>query len=214
MKRIRLRGTFLLAGMAALGIGLAEARAADFSDPEWPCIQRKVLHLAPALMWTGPAIDDSLPDWRADAQIDRLAPVLAARRTDMEEAERMIADFAAAAGEAEARNPRLTLLFAAVFELIDRERTEVIGGIARYARKQHGLEERLDAIRDEIAALEAKEARSFDEEDRLEELQDRLLWDTRIFRERQQSLTYVCETPVILEKRAFALAQAIAGHLD
>ena len=33
-------------------------------------------------------------------------------------------------------------------------------------------------------------------------------------KERQQSLTYVCETPVILEQRAFALSRAIAGRLD
>lgn len=206
--------TAILAALALGGVSLTQPKAADFSDPSWPCIQRKVLHLAPGLMWTGPVIDDSLPDWRADAEIDRLAPVLAARRTSMEEAEKMVADFAGRAGTGEAKNKRLTLLFAAVFALIDRERAEIIGGIGRYSQKQIGLEGRIDAIRDEIATLEAKENRSFDEEDALEELQDKLIWDTRIFKERQQSLTYVCETPVILEQRAFALARAIAGHLD
>ena len=36
-------------------------------------------------------------------------------------------------------------------------------------------------------------------------------WETRIFRDRAQSLTYVCETPVLLERRAFELARAFAG---
>jgi hypothetical protein len=34
-----------------------------------------------------------------------------------------------------------------------------------------------------------------------------------VFDERKQSLTYVCESPVILEKRAFAIARAIMRHL-
>ena len=38
-------------------------------------------------------------------------------------------------------------------------------------------------------------------------------WDQRIFTERQQSLTYVCETPVILEQRAFALGRIIAAQV-
>jgi hypothetical protein len=42
-------------------------------------------------------------------------------------------------------------------------------------------------------------------------LRQKLAWDTRIFRERSQSLTYVCETPVLLERRAFELARALAG---
>ena len=34
-------------------------------------------------------------------------------------------------------------------------------------------------------------------------------WDTRIFTERQQMLTAVCESPVLLERRLFELARAI-----
>jgi hypothetical protein len=49
--------------------------------------------------------------------------------------------------------------------------------------------------------------------DRIEELEDTLAWETRIFRDRAQSLTYVCETPVLLEQRAFAIARLIAARL-
>ena len=38
-------------------------------------------------------------------------------------------------------------------------------------------------------------------------------WDQRVFTDRQQSLTYVCETPVILEQRLFALGRALAAGL-
>ncbi len=49
---------------------------------------------------------------------------------------------------------------------------------------------------------------------RIDALEKQLLWDTRIFDEREQSLRYVCEAPVLLEQRLFALARAIMAHLE
>jgi hypothetical protein len=49
---------------------------------------------------------------------------------------------------------------------------------------------------------------------RRRELQEKLVWDTRIFDERQRSLTYICEQPALLEQRLFALARTIMGHLE
>ena len=46
------------------------------------------------------------------------------------------------------------------------------------------------------------------------ELEERLHWDTRIYDERQAALAYVCESPVLLEQRAFALAREIRSRLD
>ncbi len=202
---------------AALGATLAALvaqplAAAQVDDPTWPCIQRKQPHLSPAAMWAGPPIDQTLGDWRDDPEVSRLVPVLAVRRTDMEEAARLIGSFADRL-DAD-RNRRLALLFSGIFERIDRERTEVVAGIGRYAGKQQGLSDALDATRAEIASLEEVEDPSFDQQDRLEELQDKLAWDTRIYEERRQSLTYVCESPVLLEQRAFALAREIMKHLE
>jgi len=186
--------------------------AADFSDPTWPCVQRKVVHLSWGMMWAGPPIDDSLGDWRADPAIARLAPTLAVRRTPMQEAEAMIARFADGLGSQD-RARRLALLFKGVFELIDDERAGIVGGIARYSEAQLRLAERIDAMRVELATLDAAAESDFDQQDRIEELRDKLAWSTRIHDERRQSLVYVCESPVIMEKRAFALARAIMAHL-
>ena len=65
-------------------------------------------------------------------------------------------------------------------------------------------------MRHEFAALEAAEDKDFD---RMDALEQELDWSTRIFQDRQQSLTYVCETPVILEQRAFALGRAVEALL-
>ena len=85
-----------------------------------------------------------------------------------------------------------------------------MAGITRYAHKQEALDGRIETARHEFAALNAAEPKDFD---RIDALEGEIDWSTRIFQDRQQSLTYVCETPVILEQRAFALGRAIAAHL-
>jgi len=106
------------------------------------------------------------------------------------------------------------MLFRTVFERINEERSSIIAGIGRYAQKQTALSERIDTQRDEIVTLDGNPDKTNDEWDKLEEMQDILVWDERIYKERAQSLTYVCETPVLLEKRAFSLARKMAEHLE
>ncbi len=204
MIRLSLLLTLLVAAMAV------PTQAADFSDPTWPCIQRKVPRLSIGQMWAGPPIAAEA-DWRKDEAVRRLAPLLAARRTSLEEADRLITDFAAAQGED--RGEKLALLFQGAFSLIDRERGELIEGIGRYAQKQTGLSQQIEARRAELSKLMAEEEPSLDQLDLVEELEDNLAWEVRIYADRAQSLTYVCETPVLLEKRAFALARSIMNQL-
>src|SRR5438094_275473 len=40
-----------------------------------------------------------------------------------------------------------------------------------------------------------------------------LNWDLRVFDERQKSLRFVCEVPVLIEQRLFLLARTIQGAL-
>ena len=98
----------------------------------------------------------------------------------------------------------------AIFDRIESERSALIAGIARYGQKQVALAKMIEDRRSRMARLEAEENPDFDAMDAEEKALD---WDQRIFTERQKSLTYVCETPVILEQRVFALARAIASHL-
>jgi hypothetical protein len=39
--------------------------------------------------------------------------------------------------------------------------------------------------------------------------QDKLLWDLRVYNDRHQSATYVCEVPTLIEQRVGALARAV-----
>lgn len=178
---------------------------ADAQDPDWPCMQRKQPHLSIGQLWTGPPPDEATSGLADRDDIAALAQRLEQRRLSLEDAEAEIAAFAKGADPDE-----LTALFAAIFERIDTYRTRIIGGIERYSEGQLALSARIDARRAQMARLEAAAKPDFDAIDAEEEKLD---WDVRIFTDRQQQVTYVCETPVILEQRAFALAKAIAAHL-
>ncbi|MFK7942731.1 MAG: hypothetical protein AB8B85_07465 [Paracoccaceae bacterium] len=176
-------------------------------------MQRKIPHLSPGLMWAGPPIEETdFKDWRKTEGVAKLAPMLAVRRTAQEEADALIADFAADAGAD--RSDKLRLLFAGAFALIDRERSQIIRGIGRYAKTQTTLAQGIEDTQNQITTLSNKTDKTYDDEDRIEELEDKLIWDTRIYKDRQQSLTYVCETPVILERRAFSMARTIMGLME
>ena len=176
--------------------------AADFSDPDWPCIQRKVENLSPGLMWPHPVTRTSLTP-----EAEELAAVLALRRVSLEEAETHIRTFL----EQQAADAQLLgNVFHAVFDRLSADRLRLIGGIARYSHSQIALSQKIEAERSEMAKLTAEKTPDFDRIDKLEEEMD---WNERIFLDRSRALTYVCETPVLLEKRAYAVAQLLLKHL-
>ena len=189
-----------------IAIAAGPALAASGTDPTWPCIQRKQPHLSLGQVWAGPVPDEETAKLVKDPEIADLADMLEQRRLPLEEAEAEIAEFAKQADAS-----RLTALMVAIFERIEPERSAIIAGIARYGESQVALSKKIEARRARMAELESAENPDFDAIDAEEEALD---WDQRIFTERQQSLTYVCETPVLLEQRAFALGRALSGHID
>lgn len=196
-----IRIPLLLALLAA-----APAHAATGSDPDWPCIQRKQPHLSLGQLWTGPVPDEQVMELAETPPIAQLAARLEQRRLPLDQAATLIGDFAQGADDRQ-----LTALMQAIFARIERDRSALIAGISRYGRTQVALADRIKDRRTRFEELQAGPSPDFDAIDAEEEALD---WDTRIFEDRQKSLTYVCETPVILEQRAFALGREIAGHLD
>lgn len=199
---------------AALAAGwlLAAGGAAAFNDPDWPCIQRKVVHLSVGQMWTAPIPEDR-EAWRRDPELVELAGRIAARRTPMAEVEAMLQGIGE--GPLGDRRARLTALYMGVFDLIDAERARLVDGIVRFALKQRALAELIDA--EQVALAQAEAAVAPDDFDRLDELEarrDKVVWDTRIYDERRRSMLYVCESPVLLEQRAFAVGRMVQAMLE
>ena len=188
--------------IVALGLLAGAAQADTGTDPDWPCIQRKQPHLSLGQMWSGPAPDDALRELARTPEVAALADRLEQRRLPLPQAEAEIADYAKSAD-----NQHLTALMLAIFDRVEPHRAALMDGIARYGRKQVDLAARIEGHRHEMARLEAIDSPDFDAQE------EQLDWDMRIFQDRQQALTYVCETPVILEQRVFALGRAIAAGL-
>jgi hypothetical protein len=201
------RGAASLAVLLMLG-PLAPARAQPRPDPDWPCVQRKIPTIAAGTVWSGPSLDEVGP-WTQDTAAAALARKLASRRTPLEEADALIDDFAREAGPARAE--RLTRVFAGVLELVNGERERVLAGIERYGRGQRRLAEHIREQADRISAV--KDAPDSPTTKDTQELETRFAWDKRIFEERNQTLTAVCETPVLLEQRVFEIARRIEARL-
>ena len=177
------------------------------TDGDWPCVQRRAGAISRAAVWSGPdSPERSSDDDGAEAS---LARKLASRRTPLTEAETLIDQFVSEAGAD--KDARLTRVFDRALELINNERDKVISGILRYARGQKLLAAKVRDEADKVSdAQESQEPLAPDE---LEKAHPELKWDKRIFDDRARALTYVCETPVLLEKRAFAIAHALQRRL-
>ncbi len=207
------------AGFAALAISVLsvshmatppETQAAPTEG--WPCIQRRVPELSLGAVWSGPEIDPKNASWMEDPDVKTLVNLLAIRRTPIEKAEAEIAKFAEA--QAGQKNEKLTAVFTGLFQRASSERRQIIDGIGRYQQRQEALAERIRKQSHELTVLEQKPEKTDDEAKRSKEIRNQIEWDTRIFEAREQSLTAVCESPVIIEQRLFALSRAIQGAMQ
>ncbi|WP_083222680.1 hypothetical protein [Ensifer sp. LC163] len=186
------------------------ALAAQGDDPDWPCIQRKVPKLSLGQVWNGAELQAATADWSKDATISALVVELSARRVPLPEAQQKISRYAEGLPKGE-REQRMTMLVRGLFDHMNRERSEVISGIARYARGQRDMAARL---RQEASAVDALRAKPDADLNELALRNDRLVFQTRIFQERAQSLSFVCEVPTLIEQRLYALAKTIAQMLE
>jgi hypothetical protein len=186
-----------------------KALAADPRFPDWPCNQVKVPEISVAAVWAGPSIDDVGNAWEEDATIKDLVARLAARRTALDEAQKAISDFVT--GTEFERQKKAKLIFAGVFTALNHERSEVMRGIERYFRKQREFS---DQIRSTILQLRELQGRPDPDQSRIDELTSRVEWDARIFEERRKTMNFVCEVPVLIEQRLFAVGRAIQQSLE
>jgi hypothetical protein len=193
----------LTGALGSIPTGLAQPRTGN-SNPDWPCRQILVGRLSAAAMWSGPSIEGV--SWRSDQAVAELVAKIAGRRTPLEDAGRAIDDFARSQGAE--KQKKLLAVFAGLFETLDEERSQVIQGLLRFGAKQKEL---ADKIRAENALpRQTPDAPGQEKKTVAQDLQ----WDLRVFDERQQALTYVCESPTLIEQRLFALAKIIQRNLE
>jgi hypothetical protein len=195
--------------LGALAIVLIAGAAPRSEDPDWPCQQRLVPHLAPAAYWNGPV--DEQGNWQADPEIADLVHRLAPRRVKAEEGLAAIINFGKTASED--RPHRLALAFRGLLEETDRERAGLIERLRQMGRRQRELADLVARLGNELAAI-PPDATGEAAEKRVD-LQQRHDFTVRNFEEIQRTIRYACDTPVELDARlgvwARALQQAVTA---
>ncbi len=200
----------ILATLAVLCAGAVPmaggAAAQQPQDPDWPCVQRLVPRLESGQMWSGPppaAVEQ--PSVELQETVRGLVDV----KTTPEALAASVGDFAAKQPQAE-RARALGELFWLSLDWLNDERDEMVRGIKRFAVRQKAMADRIVA---ETRELERLQQASASDAAAAEQLQTARQWDTRIYTDRHKSMTLLCEQPVALEQRAFALARLIQEQL-
>jgi hypothetical protein len=204
---MRYQGAIL--GLLVLAASSGSGSAADPRYPDWPCTQAKVPEISLAAVWAGPPLDDVGTKWKDDARISSLVPVLAARKTPLEQAQKDITDLLANAAPGKANTGKL--LFAGLFDTLNAQRASVLNGLERVTRKQR---EAADKIRSDSIALQALQDASPPDQSKIEELGNQLVWETRIFEDRRRVIKFVCEVPTAIDQRLFALGRTIQQEME
>ena len=175
----------------------------------WPCAQAKVSTISAGTIWTGPNVAEG-KDWEDDNALAETAQKLASRRTSLDEANELIGDFAKKAGPD--KDKQLTRLFVGTLDIINDSRSQILEGIMRYARGQERLAERMREESDKISEAQ-DDATAHGLGVATDQTNTDFAWDQRIFKERNQALSYVCETPSLLERRAYEIAKRIQAQI-
>jgi hypothetical protein len=201
-----------LVAMVAATLAGSSALAAEAANPDWPCVQRKVVTLTAVQMWDGPAVD-GLVQWSDHEEIRKLVALLASRRVSLEDAAAAIERFAAAQPQ-DKRDDALKLVFAGLLSTINSDRRAVMSGIERFQQRQRARAAELE--RQGAVIRQLKERAATDETARLElaTAEEKYGWDARVFTERQQSLPLACEVPVVIEQRLFELGREIRARMS
>jgi hypothetical protein len=202
--RYRIATSVWLAAAATI----SSAHAADPRYPDWPCTQAKVPEISLAAVWAGPPLDDVSGKWKDDAKVSALVAKLAARRTPLEEAQKAITEYLNGAAD---KTGSGKLLFAGLFDSLNAQRSQVMNGLERVTRKQR---EAADKIRSDTLALQAKQGETQPDQAKVDELGNQLVWQTRIFEDRQRVIKFVCEVPTAIDQRLFALGRSIQQEIE
>ena len=142
--------------VAAAGCWTQPSFALDPRYPDWPCQQLKVPGIAVASVWNGPSIEgvDAKP---ADGKEADLVARLAARRTPMDDAKKLIADYLV--GSDAEKQQKAKTLFAALYSTLNAQRDEVMSGIERFSRKQKLAAEDIRAQAQKLRDMQDKAGR-------------------------------------------------------
>jgi len=208
-RRQDMRRQIAIAALLFVAVSTEVGFAADPRYPDWPCTQAKVPEISLAAVWAGPPLDDVKDKWKDDSKVSALVSKLAARRTSLDDTQKLITEFFASSTAEKATTGKL--LFAGLFDSLNAQRTSVMNGLERITRKQRDA---ADKIRSDVSALHAMHDASPPDQPKIDELSNQMVWQTRIFEDRQRVVKFVCEVPTAIDQRLFALGRMIQQEIE
>lgn len=198
-RRIKLSpliGGFL--GLFGMMLIPAAAAATTTTPPDWPCVQRYIPTISSGMVWGGPPLREG---GQRDTELIDLAADITQRGVDLAAVEADLEAFAARVPMKQ-RGARLADLFGLALEQINRLRDEVIGKVTIFSRKLRGQLERIEALKERHERATSAEQ---------QKIRVALDWENQVLRRRNEQLRLLCEQPVRLEQRAFALGRIVAN---
>lgn len=201
------------AAIGAAGNAYAQDTQAAAPAPgtsDWPCEQAERPEISTGSVWSGPDPSAAEENWRDQPSVVALIEQVAPRRVPQDEAVAAIHRFSA--GYTTDRPVVMTQVFAGLFDTLNKERGEIIRGIHHFNRRQDNLSKRIEEGWKSVDELDAN---STDPSvlERRATLQQSIDWDSRIFDDRQRLLPEICQQPIVIEQRLFALSRAIQDDL-
>ena len=200
-------GRLFCAMVILLAAVAARAQSPSATSEGWPCVQRYQPEVSVGTFWSS-----ELPEHgkRDDApQAWELADRITERAVTLEQAREKTLKFLNAQSEGDLQRTANHLVFA-LHHLINYKRGQVIEGITRFSARQQLMLKRMEKQAREIEMLKAKENPDVA---KFEDLQARQTWDVRVFDERSALTDHLCEQPVLMEQKLFAVGRDIAAYL-
>lgn len=199
------------AGLVILGAVLpASVLAQQEVDPEWPCIQRLIMEVSPAVMWPVPVDEQMQSAWREDREVRKLAEELGKVEEFTDENRNTLMVFADSISDAD-KEMRLSLFAAGVVEVTNRQRRQFIQGIKRYTRQQIAISNQIEDSLNQLSLLE--ESDTAGNEQQRQETEETLRWHERVYDQRERAIVSLCEEPVELEQRLSDILRDAAQYL-
>lgn len=205
------RARSVLAAIAMIGGWLAAMAGPVLAqESDWPCEQALRPDISLGAIWSGPDVTGSEEKWADNPAVTALVAQIAPRKMPQADAIEAIHRFAA--GYANDRPIVLAQVFAGLFDTLNHERSDIIRGIRRFNVRQANLSKRIEEGWRNLDALDPNSTDAAVAEQRFA-MQQAIDWDSRVFDDRQKLLPEICQQPVIIEQRLFALSRAIQSDL-
>ena len=191
---------------SAVPPGLAEE---DY-ESEWPCVQRLVDNISLTAVWQGPSIEEFAATWWEDQTLIPLVNELLDETLTEKESADIINGYVETLEQD--KDKQMLKLFSGLFQRFGELRVRQIKGIKQFYRRQIKRAERIALMAEELRKMKKEGLR--EESPEYVALSETLIWNTRIYDERNKLTDYLCEEPVFLEQRLGIQAKAIFGNLQ